>query len=186
MRKCRRNTIIIKNEIDIDKLAEAIVKVQKNNAEKETSIDDNLENLPLLKKVDKLLFKKRNGGNACTTSVLSVITALGLRLISFVLCAVAIILICMAVKYISLSASFFVKALLGLIFLISLVATLLSARMFWQAGSEINNAKDSNYIANIFSGLMGFFAIIIAIIAILSDSSNEIIEILKNIESLLQ
>lgn len=186
MRRNRRNVIIINNIINCDKPRKLIVKVHQNNTNDEVSEEDNFKNLSLFKKINKVLIKKRKGGTACTASVLSIITALGFKFISLVFFAVFIVLVYMAVKYIPLSGNVFVGIIEAIVFIILIAATLLCFRLFWQAGNEINNAKDSNYIANVFSGMMGFFAIIIAIIAICYDDSSEIVEILKNIETILQ
>ena len=49
------------------------------------------------------------------------------------------------------------------------IAILLYALIIWGSATEIENEKDKNYIVSVFSGIVTFVALIVALIALKND-----------------
>ncbi|MBO5041209.1 MAG: hypothetical protein J6D09_08970 [Clostridia bacterium] len=134
-------------EIDYDKLADAIVKAQE-------------------KSKLKAHYSKEYSPSAFSKLTLSV-----LRIVS-VLCWVAVACVFIAIYDTAESYSWngtrhliiFILScaiLFGLFFLIASFSHLL-----WKAAKEIEKEKDKNYVMSVFSGVVGFVALVVALIAL--------------------
>ena len=134
-------------EIDYDKLAEAIVKAQEKSEDEANRK------------------KKFTSGTFAMT-------------ISFAFRGVAILgwLIALAtpVAIINIAKSFMwneVNAVIGHVFSIAFLAALfvvlvLYSFLLWKSAKEIETEKDRNYIISVFSGIVSFAALIVALVAL--------------------
>lgn len=68
--------------------------------------------------------------------------------------------------------------------LLLLLMVLFGIIMFWSA-LEVCADRDKNHIMSVFSGIVSFVALIIAIVALFDDSNSEVIQILNEIKGLL-
>jgi len=140
-----KNITIVPVEIDYDKLAEAIVKANR--------------------KADELI-----ANNAITKSF-SFTSSIILYIIAGIGYVISSVFLCASIIYISemvwleffkiLSNILTIFEFLSLIVLIGLYSHLL-----WGAAKEIEKEKDKNFVVSIFSGVVGFVALIVALIAL--------------------
>lgn len=135
-------------EIDYDKLAEAIVKAQ------EKSTNDQMS-------------------SPCTSTTFSIMISHSFRTLAIVAFPTAILfgiwlsfiivnklLVVGIVKYIAYGVSLIVSVL------VSYVLGLFAA-LFWKSAKEIKVEKDKYYIISVFSGLVSFAALVVALVALL-------------------
>lgn len=184
MRRKRRSTIIknietVNMEIDYDKLAEAIVKANnKQNTELTKQKDEiNLstkEKFRILRKGIVQIIKCKNKTESALT------TGFFAMLVSFLFRAVAIFGVFAFVALISglidtyggmTWAGF---AIITNVFTIVTtiligIAILLYSLVIWGSATEIENERDKNYIISVFSGIVTFVALIVALIALKND-----------------
>lgn len=161
----------INNEIDYDKLAEAIVKAQKN-ADEEQCNEENKTKITLkdyMKAIGLILRNKGNTQGNLTVSIFVLLISMTFRFIAFtgfsfaltgVIVAIKCILHGIDVGNITLSILFAI----GLIVL-SVIVFLYSV-IIWGASHEVEKEKDKNYIVSVFSGIVSFAALIISVIAL--------------------
>lgn len=156
----------INNEIDYDKLEKAIVKAYKE-----------LENEKQEK--SKVLISAMALFIAVLFAVIFVV--IGFFIVAFVS------------SYISLAKDGVFSQLEGItaicvhvLFWLFVVALLVTAIVMLISTIEVYREKDRDFIMSAFSGVVGFAALLIALVALLFDNSTEIMEILLRIESLLQ
>ena len=146
MRRCRKNVTIIHNEIDYDKLAEAIVRAQADKEEpksRATSIT--------FAKMISVFFKGM--------AIISIPTAC---ILSF--CVWNILNELWVATGFWKIVWYFVETLLsfGVGFVIGIFAYL-----FWKSANEIKEEKDKHYVVAVFSGLVSFAALIVALVALI-------------------
>ena len=148
MRKHRRNrTTIINPEINYERLAEAITKAQQLS-------DENRSSMYL-------------------TKTFALMISLLFRAISIIAAPLSIMFgIWVYYEIISMLPSTGVMANIVLLisFMVPLVVSFilgLFAVLFWRAATEIKNEKDKNYVVSVFSGLISYAALIVAIVALL-------------------
>lgn len=173
MRRRRRNITIINNEIDYDKLAEAIVKAKEGN---ESSSDEVQEKAKLtlsvvLKLFWNIIINKNQSNGTATSGLLEL-------LISFMFNALAVISLLVLILG-SISAGivilnftwslelFFGNVTAILITVIAFIVIALFVLMFRAAANEMDKEKDRNYIVAVFSAIVSFAALIVALVALL-------------------
>ena len=135
-------------EIDYDKLAQAIVKAEQNASEERSS--------------------QKASPSAGTMIFLTSFIFRGSALAGFWFSLVGVIaIIANAIRMdwngwqailTNFSALFSVFAVIVLLLLFSI--------LLWQSAKEIEEEKDRNYVVSVFSGLVGFVALIVALIAL--------------------
>ena len=176
MRRHRRNITIINNEIDYDKLAEAIVKAQRKAEEfdfEEIETETKVTFVDIVKAVYLLLFNKSET-RGLTNDIFAMLTSLlfkGIGTLGVVFSPI-IIIACLYFAYdldwtfdvvlnnlIYLFAYTLIAGFAGLIFMFSV--------MLIGASREIQKEKDKNYIIAIFSGVVSFAALVVALIALM-------------------
>lgn len=169
-------------EIDYDKLADAIAKAQ----EKSKSESKPIKKIGFWKSVWLIIRNKEPQNGMKTAYMLAEVMAGVFNIIAIIGAALFAIIICFSIfeldwgpgilNYISQGIS--VGALLFASFAISL--------LFRGIANEIRAEKDRNYIISVFSGIVGFAALIVALIALFNNgASDEIIAILNEIKDLL-
>ena len=135
-------------EIDYDKLAEAIVKAQNNNV----TTDKN--------------------ESKYTTKTFASLISLSFRSVSIMLLPI-IVIIGLAMKHaiteIMLWDNFsIIIANIMCTILVSSIAFVLGiySAVLWKSAKEIEIEKDKNYIVSVFSGIVSFAALIVALVAL--------------------
>ena len=133
-------------EIDYDKLAEAIVKAQEKDIPKANQS----------KKFTSITF----------VFLISLVFR-GVAIIGFVLTLVTPIAIweTIEIKYTGLLGLFFV-ILIGALSISCVLVLFLLSWMLWKSAKEIETEKDRNYIISVFSGIVSFAALIVALVAL--------------------
>ena len=134
-------------EIDYDKLAESIVKAQ------EISEDE------------------ANRNKKFTSSTLAMIISLAFRGVAILGWLIAL---ATPVAIINMAKSFVwneVNAVIGNVFSIAFAVALfvllvLYSFLLWKSAKEIETEKDRNYIISVFSGIVSFAALIVALVAL--------------------
>lgn len=183
MRRKRRSTIIknietVNMEIDYDKLAEAIVKANnKQNAEPTKQVEINLsakEKFRILKKgIFQIITCKNKTENALTTGFFAMLVSMLFRavaifgVVAFVALILGLIDTCSGMIWEGwqIILNVFTIATTSLIG----IAILLYSIVIWGSATEIENEKDKNYIISVFSGIVTFVALIVALIALKND-----------------
>ena len=150
----RRGTIRIypvipkeKTEFDYDKLAEAIVKAN-NQVEEEA-----------------------NKSKKFTSGMFSMLAFIILRLIAFLGWIIAFALLFGSINtFAEMSWSTFpavAENIFQIICMIAIIVLLiLFPLMLWKSAKEIETEKDRNYIISVFSGIVSFAALIVALVAL--------------------
>ena len=134
-------------EIDYDKLAESIVKAQEKS-----------EN-------------EANRKKKFTSGTFVMIISLAFRVVAILGWLIAL---ATPVAIINVAKSFVwneVNAVIGNVFSIAFVAALfvvlvLYSFLLWKSAKEIETEKDRNYIISVFSGIVSFAALIVALVAL--------------------
>lgn len=134
-------------EIDYDKLAEAILKAEKKAEETQD------------KKLTSVLWLQRNGLEILykTLAVTGVLLSL--------LLAISFVVAVSKLEWTSIS-HVFGNLLAMLIFVLVFFVGFVISGMIWTASKEIQDVKDKQLIMSMSSGLIGFLALIAAIVAI--------------------
>ena len=157
------------NELDYDKLAEAIVKAQEKANPSETETTEK-QKASLWRSIGRILKgeKSRDG---------RFLSAPFLLVISFLYRAIAILGIIFLIIADTASVVAFTKLswqgwqiaaniLIAVFVVVVSFAIFLYMVIFWGAANDIEHEKDKNYVISVFSGLVSVAALIVAIIAL--------------------
>ena len=150
MRKCKCKKIIINNnvnEIDYDKLADAIVKAQEINED------------------------KANQKHRFTSGSFAMLITVAFRVFSaFVGLLAVLMLVAPVVSWSTLQWNSFtniVTSIVTIVFCIVFTTVLgVYTILLWKSANEIETEKDRNYIISVFSGIVSFAALIVALVAL--------------------
>lgn len=161
----------INNEIDYDKLAEAIVKAQKQ-AEEEQYKEETKTKITIkdyIKAIGLILKNKSDTKGNLTASIFVLLISMTFRFIAFTGFSFALTGVIVAIKCILHgidvgNIALWVISAIGLIILS--VFIFLYSVIIWGASNEVEKEKDKNYIVSVFSGIVSFAALIIAVIAL--------------------
>lgn len=189
MRKRSRDLVILRNEIDYDKLAQAIVKAQReaqhvteeDNADTQPSVQvpEEPEEAKQTQKRSAKEFRQLVWGIICNKkssdgTIVSGLMATAIWIafnglaIFLVLAFFAIIIygVYRAIQFDWLND--FSLSVLGTIIEIigSLVCMALFALVFRAAANEIEKEKDRNFVVAVFSGWVSFAALVVACVAL--------------------
>lgn len=184
MRRKRRSTIIkniesVNMEIDYDKLAEAIVKANNKQNTELTKQEEEL-NLPakekfriLRKGIVQIIKCKNKTESALTTSFFAMLVSFLFRAVAifgvfaFVALISGLIDTCSGMTWAGLQ---FIPNIFTILTTILIgIAILMYSLVIWGSATEIENEKDKNYIISVFSGIVTFVALIVALIALKND-----------------
>ncbi len=185
MRKCRRNKkgeviriegLQIKNKVEIDyeKLAEAIVKANATSdslSEKKLQNEDKLTLWDAFIHILNIIFNKKETNGTMTLELLG-------TMINIVFNSVAIlgviVLLCTSIVFVDTMKGFVwsvemvVGNILGILCMIAIVFIIaVFSLIFRGAANEIKREKDRSYVVDVFSGVVSFAALIVAIVALL-------------------
>lgn len=183
MRKKRHLTIIknietINMAIDHDNLAKATVK--SNNKQKSELIKQKEINLStkekfkiLRKGVIQVITCKNKTENALTTGFFAILVSFLFRAVAvlgvfaFVALMVHLYNTCCGMIWTGLQ---FIPNIFTILTTILIgIALIMFSLIIWGSATEIENEKDKNYIVSVFSGIVTFIALIVALIALRND-----------------
>lgn len=168
MRKHRRNITIINNEIDYDKLAEAIVNAQRKAEE---PIEEKVTNVKIspklfLNSVWYVIRNKKSTNGELTIGVLTLIISLIFRFVSYIGFLLSISLLGTTIyKVFSFDwtgISVFNNVMTILLAVSTSVIIFMYSVMMLGASRETETEKDRNYIIALFSGVVSFVALVVA------------------------
>lgn len=171
MRKHRRNITIVNNEINYDKLAEAIVRANATKQEVEEAPKEKISVKEFWKTVGMIITNKKASNGQLAAGLLSVPMSVlfnTLAVVAVLAMIGGIIAIVKTAFSFSWSAELFFSNVIVILFcflLIVFVAVL--ALYFRGVANEIAAEKDRNYVVDVFSGLTSFAALIVALVALI-------------------
>lgn len=190
MRKRSRNLVIFRNEIDYDKLAQAIVKAQREaqtvteeeNADTQPSVqvsketeeakDTKQTKIEWLKELGKLVWSiirnKESSDGTIVSGLMSGAISLAFDVVAFLLIGACFAVIINGIIHFDwsggLSLSVVDTILVNLVLLMGLPVF---ALIFRAAANEIEKEKDRNFVVAAFSGLVSFAALVVACVALI-------------------
>ena len=166
-------------EIDYDKLAEAIVKANNKQNTELTKQEEELnlsakEKFRILRKgIIQIIKCKNKTENALTTGFFAMLVSFLFRAVAifgvfaFVALISGLIDTCSGMTWAGLQ---FIPNIFTILTTILIgVAILMYSLVIWGSATEIENEKDKNYIISVFSGIVTFVALIVALIAFKND-----------------
>ena len=182
------NKVIV--EIDYNKLAESIIKIQ--NKEKEFTKSTG-QKKKLFKTICDIIRNVEDTEDKMTIGAFSFVLEFFFKATAVVSCLFSIIycffFIVSVWKNLSLvcNCENIINAIFVTLFILSLVVIiLLFCVLLWGTGNEISKEKDKNYIMSVFSGVTGFIALIVALIALFQKVDlMPVTEILNEIKEVL-
>lgn len=166
-------------EIDYDKLAEALVKANNNQNIKLVAQEEEInlskkEKFKIFRKgIIQIITCKNKTENALTTGFFAMIVSLLFRAIALFGVFAFVVLMqvlhdqCCGMTWVGLEIipNIFIIATMGLIG----IAILMYSLIVWGSATEVENEKDKNYIVSLFSSIVTFVALIVALIALKND-----------------
>lgn len=179
MAKKKSNQTVVNNidsvnlDIDCDKLARALVKAQEQAKEyqynEEQKPQTKITIKEYIKAIGLILRNKNDTKGNLTASIFALLISLTFRIIAFTGFSVSVTGIIVAVKCVLHgldvgNMALWIISAIGLIILS--VFVFLYSVIIWGASNEVEKDKDKNYIVSVFSGLVSFAALIIAVIAL--------------------
>lgn len=174
MRKRRRNITIINNEIDYDKLTKAIVdaNVQKNTEEyNEAKSKERLTFGGFFKLIYYIVFNKKQSNGTMTSGLLSGLIALafnGLAILGLIIFVCGIFAIANIIKSCDWQPELIANNVAVISLMIAFVVIIgMFSLIFRAAANEMAKEKDRNYVVAVFSGIVSFAALIVALVALL-------------------
>lgn len=177
MAKKKNNQTVVNNiesvnlDIDCEKLAEAIVKAQQRVQEQQynSEIKTKITVKDFFRAIYQIIRNKGNTQGNLTVSIFVLLISMTFKFIAVVGFSFTLTGIIVAVKCIlhGLDVGNIALCILFAIGLIILsVIVFLYSVIIWGASYEVEKEKDKNYIVSVFSGIVSFAALIIAIIAL--------------------
>lgn len=166
-------------EIDHDKLALAIVKTSnKQNTEiikqeEEINLSAKEKFRILRKGIVQIITCKNKTESNLTTGFFAILVSILFRAVAlfgafvFVALMVGLYDTCCDMTWVGLQIISNVFTIVTTILIV--IAILLYSLVIWGSATEIENEKDKNYIISVFSGIVTFVALIVALIALKND-----------------
>lgn len=192
MRKRSRDLVILRNEIDYDKLAQAIAKAQREaqtvteeeNADTQpsTQVPEEPEEAKDTKQAKRLSAKefgklvwsiirnKESSDGTIVSGLMAIITSLAFNVSAIILAVgffVVIINIIVGIIHFDWSGGFSLSVFDTIIVnLVLLMCLPVFALIFRAAANEIAQEKDRNFVVAAFSGFVSFAALVVACVAL--------------------
>lgn len=148
-------------EIDYDKLAEAIVKAQ----EKSVAPNDKKEKIGFWRAVWLVVRNKESQSGKRGAVLLSEIMAFVFNVIAIIGLALGVVLVIANIRPM-MESSFRQGLLTFLIVIVSVFLSFSASLIFRGVANEMKAERDRNYIISVFSGIVSFAALIVALIAL--------------------
>lgn len=179
-------------EIDYEKLAEAIVKTQNKTDEKviKNAILDAYKQIEMQKTVQveqpkpvkkesffkvvfSILSNKRDTKGRFTTGLFTFMTSIILKAISLFGMIISVVALPITVyatcKIISNGYDWLYSVLIAIVIICICILIFLFMIIVWGASNEIEREQDRYFIISLFSGIVSFAALVVAIIALVKD-----------------
>ncbi len=190
MRKSRRKqVIIVKNEIDYDKLAETMTRVNKVD-ERPVEETEEQQKESFWKIVYYIIFNKKPMNGTMTAGVFSLMVSSFFNILALLgigtvlLGIVGIVLFFINAQWTQDRILGNVLGIIAIVFTICMIA--LFSLVLRGSANEMSIEKDRNYIVAVFSGVVSLVALVIALIALFQDNGNQqIIELLGEIKNVI-
>lgn len=191
-RRQKKNVIIKCGEFDYDKLTATFIKAQKEYDQmviKETELSDDTceEKISFWKAVKIIVKNERPTNGTMVSKILASILSVGCNIMALLLIVFAILFLVCSIQVIlnhdyavlnDYITAIYISFFTAFIFLLALLIALL----FRASANEIKAENDRNYIIALFSGIVSFVALIVALIAMFNDNSADIVTILEEIK----
>jgi len=171
-KKSNDNATVTNNvtvEIDYEKLADAIVKAQKKAEEKPLEAEER-QKMKFRKAMCMILCNKKDTKDRMTMGLMAIPLELSFKVLAVIGWTACGCVIVAGVKQ-GIAMFLMQEQLLAqsgrMVFLASVVVLLfLLSLLLWGAANEMGRTNDKNFVAAIFSSLVGFAALILALIAL--------------------
>lgn len=167
MRLRRRCITIINNEIDYDKLAEAVAKTVKT----EPKTQEVKTEISFFKKIWFIIINKKDTDRNLTIGIFSALLTAMFNLLAVLLVLADIRFLIprvVAVVNSSWTADKIAENIVSIaLYVILIFFSFMFAVFLRGSANEIKKEKDSNFILSVFSGVVSFSALIVALIALL-------------------
>ena len=174
MRKHRRNITIVNNEINYGKLAEAIVKAntaEKTEDDNESKHKEKLTFCGFFKLIYYIVFNKKQSNGTMTSGLLSGLIALafnGLALLGLIVFICGIIAIANIVKNCVWTSELIANNVTTISLMVAFIVIVgMFSLIFRAAANEMAKEKNRDYVVAVFSGIVSFAALIVALVALL-------------------
>ena len=172
MRKRRRSITIINNEIDYDKLAEAVVRANVSATEdNNAATEQGYEKINIFKLIYYIVFNKKRSNGTMTSGLLGGLIALAFNAIAVL---GAIVLICGIVALVNIirecvwTVNLIPNNVMVIAFMVGfLLVVAMFALIFRGVANEMAIEKDRDYTVAVFSGIVSFAALVVSLIALL-------------------
>ena len=149
-------------EIDYDKLAEAIVKAQ----EKATEQPGPSDNMGFWKSVWSIIRNKESRTGMRGAGLLSEVISFIFNVMAIICIAISGIIGIMVIPQLDWHGGILQSIFQGLFSVLLLFISLGVALIFRAVANEIKAEKDRDYILSVFSGILSFAALIVALAAL--------------------
>ena len=180
MAKKKNNQTVVNNiesinlNINCDELAEAIVKAQNRAQEIHQSnpTKTKIKLKDFFKAIWLILCNKADTQGELTASLFSLMINLVFKFVALLCVIVFCMVIFVAIQCIKQGFEagneiwWYIAS--GFLFVVAIVV-LLYTILIWGASNEVEKEKDRNYIVSVFSGIVSFAALIIAVIALAKE-----------------
>ncbi len=163
-------------EIDYDKLAEAIVKAQQKAAEpKDVEKTPKFSAKLFLKRIWQILANRVDTHGNLTLGTFALMIGAIFKAISIIGFAATVIGVIAILKFgcdLEWHGLNITWNVIGIaLFLLADFVVFTYSVMFWGAANEIDKERDKNYIVSVFSGIVGFVALIVSLVALLKGGA---------------
>lgn len=167
-RRCRRCSNI---EFDYDKLAEAIVKANRM-AEAKSDVPEPVEKVGLKRSLQAIFSKKVNTNGKFLSSAMALFSAYIFRVIAgfgvLVFCTGIYVMYGYCTNMNWRTSCSVICNIISVVFAaFLLLIVILFAIVMFGAAKEIEQEKDRHYIVNVFSGIIGVIALVVALVTLL-------------------
>lgn len=174
MKRCRRKVIIVKNNFDYDKLAKAINAASKSEIEDADCQQQEQEKLTFsgfFKLIYYIIFNKKQSNGTMTSGLLSGLIALafnGLAILGLIIFICGIVAVINIVKSCVWKPEFVANNLSTISLMVAFIVIVgMFSLIFRAAANEMAKEKDRNYVVAVFSGIVSFAALVVALVALL-------------------
>ena len=174
MKRCRKKIIIVKNAFDYDKLAKAISTASKSEIEDSDCQPQEQEKLTFcgfFKLIYYIIFNKKQSNGTMTSGLLSGLIALafnGLAILGLIIFVCGIFAIVNIIKSCVWKPELIANNVAVISLMIAFVVIVgMFSLIFRAAANEMAKEKDRNYVVAVFSGIVSFAALVVALVALL-------------------
>lgn len=155
-------------EIDYDKLAEAIIKAEEKAKIKSEPVaaTEKKSSRNLFKNICNIIRNKETADGKMLSGSMTVLIETTYRVLAIMLSLTSCAFAYLFIEKITNMSWCFSDVFSMICCLPCLIAVFLFAVISWGAANDIVREKDKNYIASVFSGIVSFVALIVALIAL--------------------